>query len=114
MTANKEQPESNFNASLCLSYQTIENRNDIPQELAEKMGDTVYGCDRCQAACPWNRFASPTKEELLQPKEELLEMTRDKWNNLTVEDYRRLFKGSAVKRVKYEGLIRNIKAINNK
>lgn len=103
---------SSFDAALCLSYQTIENRDDIPGPIAAKMGDTVYGCDRCQAACPWNRFATPTNEELLRPRDELLQMTRDKWNSLTIEEYRRLFKGSAVKRVKYEGLMRNIKAIN--
>ena len=90
-----------FNAEKCLSYQTIENRGDIPSSLAEKMGDSIYGCDRC------------THEPLLQPKEELLEMTKEKWQQLTEEDYRRLFKGSAVKRAKYEGLMRNIKAIRN-
>ena len=102
-----------FNAEKCLSYQTIENRGDIPSSLAEKMGDSIYGCDRCLQACPWNRFAQPTHEPLLQPKEELLEMTKEKWQQLTEEDYRRLFKGSAVKRAKYEGLMRNIKAIRN-
>lgn len=101
-----------FRSDLCLSYQTIENRGDIPEPLAAKMGDTVYGCDRCQQACPWNRFAKPTAEKLLQPKPELLSMTREKWSCLTVEEYRRLFKGSAVKRAKYEGLMRNIKAVN--
>lgn len=105
---------SSFNAALCLSYQTIENRNDIPDSIAAKMGDTVYGCDRCQIACPWNRFASPTDEKLLMPKEELLQMTREKWNCLTIDEYRRLFKGSAVKRAKYEGLMRNIKKVNEK
>lgn len=105
--------ESVFNAALCLSYQTIENRGDIPREVAEKMGDTVYGCDRCQAACPWNRFAKPTSEPLLQPRDELISMTRERWSTLTVEQYRNLFKGSAVKRAKYEGLMRNIKAIEN-
>ena len=77
------------------------------------MDDSIYGCDRCLQACPWNRFAQPTHEPLLQPKEELLEMTKEKWQQLTEEDYRRLFKGSAVKRAKYEGLMRNIKAIRN-
>ena len=97
-----------FNASRCLSYQTIENRGDIPEEMAKAMGDTIYGCDRCQQVCPWNRFAHPTDEPLLQPKEELLSMTREQWQSLSEEDYRRLFKGSAVKRAKYEGLMRNI------
>ena len=100
-----------FNAEKCLSYQTIENRGDIPPSLAEKMGDSIYGCDRCLQACPWNRFAQPTDEPLLQPKEELLEMTKEKWQQLTEEDYQRLFKGSAVKRAKFSGLKRNIEAI---
>ena len=104
---------TSFNANLCLSYQTIENRNDIPEDIARKMGNSIYGCDRCLQVCPWNSFAHPTDEPALQPKDELLQMTKEKWKNLTEEDYRRLFKGSAVKRAKYSGLIRNIKAIND-
>ncbi len=100
-----------FDARRCLSYQTIENRGELADEAKAAMGDTFYGCDRCQRACPWNRFATPNTEPQLQPREELLEMTRQKWDNLTVEDYRRLFKGSAVKRAKYEGLMRNINAL---
>ncbi len=72
------------------------------------MGDTIYGCDRCQTACPWNRFATPNTEPALQPKPELLCMSKEKWHNLTIEEYQHLFKGSAVKRVKFEGLKRNI------
>ena len=102
-----------FTACRCLSYQTIENRGDIPLEVASKMGNVVYGCDRCQQACPWNRFAQPNTEPLLQPRSELLTMTRERWQNLTVDEYRRLFKGSAVKRAKYEGLMRNIQAVMN-
>lgn len=107
-------PQRTFAADKCLSYQTIENRGDIPEEIAKEMGDTIYGCDRCQQACPWNRFAQPTNEPLLQPKEELMEMTREQWQSLSEEDYRRLFKGSAVKRAKYEGLMRNIKKMTKK
>ena len=102
-----------FISSRCLSYQTIENRGDIPDDIAEAMGDTIYGCDRCQQTCPWNRFAQPTDEPLLQPKEELLSMTREQWQQLTEDDYRRLFKGSAVKRAKYEGLMRNINKVRS-
>lgn len=102
-----------FISSRCLSYQTIENRGDIPDDIAEAMGDTIYGCDRCQQACPWNRFAQPTDEPLLQPKEELLSMTREQWQQLTEDDFRRLFKGSAVKRAKYEGLMRNINKVRS-
>ena len=70
------------------------------------------GCDRCQRACPWNRFATPCATPEFHPREELLSMTRQKWDNLSVEDYRRLFKGSAVKRAKYDGLKRNIDALS--
>ena len=101
-------PDGTFCSSRCLSYLTIENRGGIPPEYAGKMGNTVYGCDRCQDACPHNRFATPTTEQQLRPKTELLQMKRADWQHLTVEQYRRLFKGSAVKRAKYEGLMRNI------
>lgn len=103
-----------FNANLCLSYHTIENRGEIPRNIAASMENTIYGCDRCQQACPWNRFASPAEEPLLQAGENLLRMTREQWSNLTKPEYNSLFKNSAVKRAKYEGLMRNIRAINNK
>lgn len=102
--------DGTFDAGMCLSYLTIENRGTIPRPAAEKMGNCIYGCDRCQDACPWNRFAKPTEELLLAPKPELISMTRADWQQLTVEQYRTLFKGSAVKRAKYEGLTRNISA----
>ena len=105
--------EEGFRGGLCLSYLTIENRGDIPEEAAQKMGETFYGCDRCQQVCPWNAKAKPTAEPLLQPTSELLSMKDEDWQQLSVEQYRKLFKGSAVKRAKYEGLMRNIKAIRN-
>ncbi len=98
-----------LDANKCLSYQTIENKGIIPTDIARQMGHTIYGCDRCQQACPWNRFAPPNHTPELQPKQELLEMTREKWLQLTEDDYRRIFKGSAVKRAKYTGLMRNIR-----
>lgn len=103
--------DGTFRSSSCLSYLTIENRGGIPSEHADKMGNTVYGCDRCQDACPHNRFAMPTTEPQLHPKTELLQMKRADWQQLTVEQYRSLFKGSAVKRTKYEGLMRNINCV---
>lgn len=106
-------PDEDFHADRCLSYQLIENRGELSDEAKAAMGDTIYGCDRCQTACPWNRFATPNTEPALQPKPELLTMSKEAWHNLSVEDYRRLFKGSAVKRVKFDGLKRNIDATNN-
>lgn len=97
-----------FDSNMCINYQTIENRGDISEEVKECLGNSIYGCDRCQNACPWNRFAKPTEVEEFRPSDELLGMTREKWLSLSEDDYRRLFKGSAVKRAKYSGLMRNI------
>ena len=103
-------PATFFNSADCLSYQTIERRGELPASARSRIGSCIYGCDRCQSVCPWNRFARPTAEPLLQPSEALLAMTREDWHRLSADDYRRLFKGSAVKRAKYEGLVRNIRA----
>ncbi len=99
-----------FVAQRCLSYQLIENRSNLSSEACQAMGSTIYGCDRCQTACPWNRYATPNTELAFQPSSDLLAMRKEDWKRLTIEDYRRLFKGSAVKRAKYEGLMRNIRA----
>ena len=100
-----------FDAKRCLSYQTIEYRGDLNPEVAQAMGDTIYGCDKCQTICPWNAHPIATNIEELAPKPELMSMTREQWHSLTEDDYKRLFKGSAVKRAKYTGLMRNIKAV---
>lgn len=99
-----------LDANKCLSYLTIENRGDIPSVYTTKMGNKIYGCDECQKACPWNRFATACTVPELQPSEAFLSMTKEEWSALTEEEYRKLFKGSAVKRAKYEGITRNIKA----
>lgn len=99
-----------FDARRCLSYQTIENRGPIPPGIASAMGNSIYGCDRCQAACPHNARAPKATAAELQPDDELMAMRKADWHALTPDRYRRLFKGSAVKRCKYEGLMRNIKA----
>ena len=99
-----------FLAEHCLSYQLIENREALSEEARQHIGRTIYGCDRCQQACPWNRFAQPTDINELQPSSALLSMTDEEWEQLDEETYRRLFKGSAVKRAKYAGLKRNINA----
>ena len=99
--------QSSFISSRCLSYLTIEHRGPIPKS-SFLIPNSIYGCDICQLACPWNRFAVPTTEPAFQPSEALLTMTKEKWHNLTEEQYRILFKGSAVKRAKYSGLMRNI------
>lgn len=103
-----------FDARLCLSYHTIENREAIPEDIQSKMTDCIYGCDRCQTACPHNGNVQPTAVPEFKPSEALRSMTKDDWQRLTVEQYRQLFKGSAVKRAKYEGLKRNIDCLTGK
>ena len=109
--------QSSFISSRCLSYLTIEHRGPIPNSSflipnsSFLIPNSIYGCDICQLACPCNRFAVPTTEPACQPSEALLSMTKEKWHNLTEEQYRILFKSSAVKRAKYSGLMRNICAI---
>jgi epoxyqueuosine reductase len=95
-------------ARKCISYLTIELRDAIPEMYHEQMGNWMYGCDVCQDVCPWNTKAPRTTEERFLPRKELLEMTAEGWKALDVETYKKLFKGSAAKRTKYPGLVRNI------
>lgn len=99
-----------LNSAKCLSYLTIEYRGELSPDTGQKMGKTIYGCDECQRACPYTRFASPSLLPEFQPSSALLSMQKEDWHALTEEQYRALFKGSAVKRAKYQGLLRNIKA----
>lgn len=108
-----EQPHL-LNAQKCLSYLTIENKENIPEAQQLRMQDSIYGCDECQKHCPWNRFATPTLIQELAPSEDFMAMQPKDWQQLSRETYQRLFKGSAVKRAKYEGLLRNIEALNKK
>jgi epoxyqueuosine reductase len=94
----------------CLSYLTIENRGEIPDEMAKKLGHRIYGCDTCQRACPHNRYGLPTEEESFGMSPEMAAMTPKDWQNLTPERYKELFKHSAMERAGYEGLMRNLKA----
>lgn len=100
-----------IDAARCLSYLTIEHRGPLPPHTARLMGTTIYGCDRCQMACPHNAHPQPTSEPDLQPSPEFLAMQPADWLALTPDRYRTLFRGSAVKRAKYEGLMRNIRAV---
>lgn len=100
-------------AERCNSYLTIEHRGDFGEYSPQYPEDTpyIYGCDICQKVCPHNRHACPTQETAFHASDVLLAMTPDDWHSLTVEQYRDLFRHSAVKRTKYEGLMRNIRGL---
>jgi epoxyqueuosine reductase len=94
--------------SRCISYLTIELKNEIPTEFKGKMDNWMFGCDVCQDVCPWNRFSTQHQEQFFEPKENLLELSKSEWTDLTEEVFRKVFKNSAVKRTKFTGLKRNI------
>ena len=95
--------------SKCISYFTIELKENIPQEMKGKMDDWIFGCDVCQDVCPWNRFSKSHNEPLFNPNSELLSMTKKDWEEITEDTFKKVFKNSAVKRTKLDGLKRNIK-----
>lgn len=103
--------EGGLDARRCLSYLTIEQRGPLPPDAGRQMGRCIYGCDRCAEACPWNRHVPPTTEPDFQPAAALRAMTAADWHRLSPEQYRALFRRSAVRRAKYEGLLRNIRAV---
>lgn len=95
--------------SKCISYLTIELKDQlIPQEFSGKMDQWMFGCDVCQDVCPWNRFSKITQEKRFKPNPLLLEMKTNEWKELSEDIFNSLFKNSAVKRTKLEGLKRNI------
>lgn len=97
-----------IDAKKCISYLTIELKDEIPSNFNDKMENWMFGCDICQDVCPWNRFSVPHQEPLFQPKENLLQMKKDDWLDITEEVFQAIFKNSAVKRTKFKGLTRNI------
>lgn len=102
-------PNRQIESGQCISYLTIELKDAlIPTDFKGKMEDWMFGCDICQDVCPWNRFGVEHQEGRFQPKLNLLEMTRNNWEELEEENFRELFKKSAVKRTKFAGLKRNI------
>ena len=102
-----------IDGSKCISYLTIELKDEIlPSEFKGKMENWMFGCDICQDVCPWNRFSKPHNESAFNPHENLLQMSKVDWEDLTEEIFRELFKKSAVKRTKYAGLKRNISLLS--
>ncbi|MFN3757174.1 MAG: tRNA epoxyqueuosine(34) reductase QueG [Flavobacterium sp.] len=94
--------------SKCISYFTIELKDNLPNEMKGSFDDWMFGCDVCQDVCPWNRFSQPHNEPLFQASPELLSFTKKDWEEITEDVFKKVFKNSAVKRTKLEGLKRNV------
>ncbi|WP_343705458.1 tRNA epoxyqueuosine(34) reductase QueG [Flavobacterium sp.] len=94
--------------SKCISYYTIELKENLPEEMKGKFDEWMFGCDTCQDVCPWNRFSKPHSEPLFNPNPDLLSFTKKDWLEITEETFRTVFKNSPIKRTKFDGLKRNI------
>jgi epoxyqueuosine reductase len=99
--------------SKCISYFTIELKNEIPTSQKGNFEDWMFGCDICQDVCPWNRFSKPHNEPLFNPNPELLSMTKKDWEEITEDVFQKIFKNSAVNRTKFSGLKRNINFVKD-
>lgn len=98
--------------SKCISYFTIELKEAIPTTYKDKFENWAFGCDICQDVCPWNRFSTPNKIIEFQPREKLLNMSKNDWNEITEDVFGELFSKSAVRRTKFKGLKRNLKFLS--
>lgn len=98
--------------SKCISYFTIELKEEIPTEVKGKFDNWIFGCDICQDVCPWNRFAKPHNEPRFEPPAELAQMTRSDWQEITEDVFQRVFRRSPLKRTKLDGLRRNIRFVS--
>ena len=98
-----------IDATKCISYLTIELKENIPSEFKGKMDQWVFGCDTCQTVCPWNRFSKPHEISEFEPDEKLMAMKKSEWEEITEEVFKDLFKNSSINRTKFSGIKRNLK-----
>ncbi len=106
-------PNKTIDGSKCISYYTIELKDALlPNEMKGKFDNWMFGCDTCQDVCPWNRFAKQHNEPNFKPINELLFFNNNNWQEITQEQFNKIFKNSPIKRTKYAGLIRNIKFLS--
>ncbi len=105
-------PDRVIDGSKCISYFTIELKEAlIPGEMKGKFDNWIFGCDVCQDVCPWNRFSRSTAEISFKPFYEVLNFTKNDWEELTEESFKNIFKDSPLKRTRFEGIKRNVKFI---
>ncbi len=101
-----------INGSKCISYATIELKNQIPSSFDNHMEDWMFGCDICQDVCPWNRFSKPHQQPEFMANDAILNYSKKEWTELTQELFSEIFRKSPVKRTKFAGLMRNIEKLN--
>ena len=102
-----------IDARKCIAYLTIESKVVVPEDLAVKMEGRVFGCDKCQEVCPWNKHAKSHKTPEFELPVEVDLMTAEDWKNLSGEDFNRLFKKSAIKRRTYARFMQNVTNVTN-
>ncbi|MDP3352654.1 MAG: tRNA epoxyqueuosine(34) reductase QueG [Flavobacteriaceae bacterium] len=100
--------EGYLKANQCISYFTIELKNEIPKEFQFKLNDWIFGCDICQDICPWNSFSTFHQEKTFFSDNNLLKFSKKEWIEITEDVFMQIFKKSPLKRTKYSGIIRNI------
>ncbi len=103
-------PGKVIDGSKCISYFTIELKDAlIPEAMKGKFDNWMFGCDACQDVCPWNRFAKPQQQEAFTPIPEVLHFSSNDWEELTEENFKKIFRDSPLKRAKYAGIRRNLR-----
>ncbi len=99
-------------ATKCISYLTIELKDALmPEGFAQRDDGWMFGCDVCQDVCPWNRFSKPHSETAFRPLPEVLHLSAGEWQGLGEDAFKKVFKDSPIKRAKWSGIVRNLKAI---
>jgi epoxyqueuosine reductase len=108
------QPDKTINGSQCISYFTIELKDEvIPDEMKGKFDNWMFGCDICQDVCPWNRFSKPNTEAGFLPVHEILDLSTKQWEDMSEEMFRKIAKNSPLSRSKHRGIQRNIKFLKS-
>ena len=95
--------------SKCISYLTIELKNEIPVSFQNQFKNWMFGCDTCQDVCPWNRFSTPTHEPAFRALPQIIELSVEEWKDMSEEQFKKWFRDSPLKRTKWSGIQRNLK-----